>query len=153
MTRLRLTPHFTIEEFDCRDGSRVPPTAEAGVRLWCEVIGEPLRREFGPVQVTSGYRDAVYNRKVGGAARSFHVYDLRRGVQVVGRRAAAGRPIEQAIAADVVPLRGRPVDWERWLRSYMKTRAWPLGPKTGAAVGYSGSWFVHVDTGPRRTWG
>lgn len=56
---------------------------------------EPLRQRFGPVQVVSGYRTVAYNRRVGGAPNSFHIY----------RRAREGA------AADVRCARGRPADW------------------------------------------
>lgn len=138
MTRLLLSTHFRVEEFDCHDGTRVPASAHAALKTWCRVWGEPIREAFGPVRVTSGYRTTTYNRSVGGAPASFHVYTLGslRGV-----------------AADVVPARGTPALWAAWAkRHYEVGTTWPLGASRGAAVPYPRSGFIHLDTGPRRTW-
>lgn len=137
MTRLRISTHFAIEEFDCHDGTRVPSSAHAALKTWARVWGEPLRERFGPVRVASGFRTEAYNRSVRGAAASLHVYTLGslRGV-----------------AADVVPARGTPAEWQRWARAHYMSRAWPLAQGRGAAVAYPSSGFIHLDTGTRRTW-
>ena len=52
------------------------PTAEALKnleQLVCNVL-DPLRQRWGvPIRVTSGYRSAALNRKVGGSATSYHL--------------------------------------------------------------------------------
>lgn len=152
MTRQRISDHFVIEEFDCRDGTPVPPTAIRGLVLWARVWGEPLRAAFGPVRVTSGYRTAVYNRRVGGAPNSFHVYDLHRDERIMSAVRLPGVGTTQPVAADVVPARGGPAAWEAWAKKRMRSAAWILGGGRGAAEGYTRQGFVHLDTGPRRTW-
>lgn len=137
MTRYRISANFTVEEFDCHDGTRVPTNALPALRTWATAIGEPLRARFGPVRVVSGFRTPSYNRSVGGAQSSFHVYTLGS---------------VRGVAADVVPARGTPAEWERWLRAHMASQAWRLSQARGAAVGYRSQGFVHADTGPRRTW-
>lgn len=136
-SRGRLSTNFAMSEFDCRDGHAVPAIATTALREWCVVWGEPLRRAFGPVRVTSGYRTAAYNRRVGGAGSSLHVYDLG-----VGR----------GVAADVVPARGTPALWQAWARAHYKSRSWPMPQGRGAAVAYPNQGFIHLDTGSRRTW-
>lgn len=144
-SRIVLSAHFRVSEFDCHDGTPVPSAAVPALRRWCEVVGEPLRAEFGPVRVTSGYRTPGYNRRVGGAADSYHVYERR--------HPGGGRPTNPYdIAADVVPARGTPAQWASWTLRRFGTAAWTPGPRRGAAVAYSSSGFVHIDTGPRRTW-
>lgn len=145
MTRLRLSPHFAIEEFDCRDGRKVPRNAEDALRVWAIRWGEPLREEFGPVRVTSGYRSESYNRQVGGAPASYHRYDVYHRILTGDRRLLD-------VAADVVPARGTPVQWQKWARARFGTAGWRLGGSVGAAVGYPSQGFIHLDTGPRRTW-
>lgn len=137
MTRHRLSPHFTVEEFDCRNGTKVPTAAHAALETWCRVWGEPLRARFGPVTVTSGFRTPTYNQDVGGAPSSFHVYTL--GTM-------------RGVAADVVPARGTPADWGRWATAHYRDVSWPLGRVRGAAVPYPRQRFIHLDTGPRRSW-
>lgn len=94
----RLTPNFHVREFDTRDGTPVPTEAVPALREWCEKIGEPLRARFGAVHVTSGYRHAAYNRAIGGASASVHIYDYP------GRN---GR----AVAVDFTCASGGPRDW------------------------------------------
>lgn len=152
MTRTKISAHFGAAEFDCNDGTPWPPAARAALEWWAAVWGEPLRREFGPVRVTSGYRTVAYNRGVGGAELSYHVYTLRYGP---AKRSGLG----VGVAADVVPARGRPADWQEWATRHqmlLRGRSSGLGGvKTAgrlAAVAYPRSGFIHLDTGPARTW-
>lgn len=71
----RLTPHFRLAEFDCHDGTPVPPEAHAALERLCVDYLEPLRERFGVGIVISGFRHRRYNDGVGGARRSMHVYD------------------------------------------------------------------------------
>lgn len=141
----RVGKYFRLSEFTCRDGQPVPENAIPALRMWCAKLGDPLREKFGPVRITSGYRTASYNRSVGGASASYHRYDLHHAT-------AAGPRHRLDIAADCVPARGTPVDWQKWARARFGTAAWGLGGSVGAAVAYPSSGFVHLDTGPRRTW-
>jgi predicted nucleic acid-binding Zn-ribbon protein len=94
----RPSPHFAYAEFDCRNGQALPKGAEPAVKDWCERIGEPLRKQFGPVHINSGYRPAEYNASVGGEPNSVHIYDFP------GRNFAA-------VAVDVTCERGTPSEW------------------------------------------
>lgn len=70
----KVTPHFTVEEFACKNGTPYPDEWIAQ-RLWllCQVL-ETIRADLGvPVRVLSGYRPEVYNRVVGGAKQSQHI--------------------------------------------------------------------------------
>lgn len=74
-TRLRLSDHFVIEEFDCNDGTHVPKQAEQACRDMARLVLEPLREKYGPCTINSGYRHSSYNDRVGGARNSQHVYN------------------------------------------------------------------------------
>jgi len=124
--RLWASEHFAFAEFDTHDGTPVPRPAHAAVRKLAREILEPMREEFGSCRVTSGYRHAAYNRRIGGATNSYHIYDLR-----------PDQP-----AADVSFARGNVHDWAR--------RARALG--AGGVGVYPRSGFVHIDLGPRRDW-
>lgn len=145
MTRFRISKHFVVEEFDCRNGTKVPAEAHDALVLWAQVWGEPLRAAFGPVRVASGYRTTAYNQHVGGAPQSFHVYTLRYGA---GKQPALG----VGVAADVVPARGGVQQWQAWASARLRGGSTPLGGSRGAAVGYVQEGFIHLDTGPRRSW-
>ena len=63
--------HFSARELSPRCG--VPPAA-----LWWNIlptvaIADLLRAKFGRIGVNSGYRDRIYNKKVGGAKDSYHI--------------------------------------------------------------------------------
>jgi uncharacterized protein YcbK (DUF882 family) len=85
-----LSPHFSRSEFDCHDGQRANPDPELVERL------EQLRARLGgkPLVIVSGFRDAAYNRAVGGAPNSQHVRnraaDIRSGLARVSDAEAVG---------------------------------------------------------------
>lgn len=145
MTRYRISTHFVVEEFDCHDGTRVPTAAHDALKLWAKAWGEPLREAFGPVRITSGFRPRAYNASVGGAPLSFHRYELRYGPGSDG-----GLP--RGVAADCTPAKGDVAGWQRWAVRRLGALPAPLGSARGAAVGYPRSGFIHLDTGPRRSW-
>lgn len=92
--------YFTAHEFrDQHAGREVSYRARPGLRQLCAEALDPLRREFGLVIVTSGYRTHKTNVMVGGAAMSRHLYDT----------------FPSTPAADVFCRRGTPEDWYRWL--------------------------------------
>lgn len=76
----KLSEHFTLREFACRDGSD-------GVKVDSKLLEllEKIRSRFGsPVTITSAYRTAAYNKKVGGAAQSRHLTGKAADIRVEG---------------------------------------------------------------------
>lgn len=73
---MRLSPHFTLEEFtrSNRMVMNVPSAAVVERLRWlCAFLLEPIRAHFGkPMHITSGYRCDELNRAVGGAPNSAH---------------------------------------------------------------------------------
>jgi uncharacterized protein YcbK (DUF882 family) len=114
---MRLTPHFDSAEFRSADGAPTPARQLHWLRLLCVEYLEPLRSEFGPVTILSGFRSARRNAQVSGARASFHM-------RLRGRRGAA---------ADVRCARGTPADWYDFL------------DRRGAPGLGRYSWGVHVD--------
>jgi hypothetical protein len=101
----RLTPHFHLNEFACKDGTAVPKSSVPALRRLSTDVLEPLRDRFGPCTIMSGYRHAAYNKRIGGATFSQHVYDLHPSSVAADLIFARGRPSEWADAAE--PLLGR----------------------------------------------
>ena len=66
----KVADHFTLGEFQCHNGADTVKydmqvvTALEAARLFFNV----------PISVSSAYRPADYNRKIGGATKSYHVY-------------------------------------------------------------------------------
>lgn len=74
--RYYASPNFKYEEFDCNDGTPVPKAAYPAIRALCRDVLEPLRARYGTVHINSGYRHEAYNRAIGGAVNSIHIYDF-----------------------------------------------------------------------------
>lgn len=79
------TEHFKMSEFKCKDGTPVPKELWKNNQTLMEYL-EVLRLECGnrPVTITSGYRTKSYNKKVGGAENSQHLYAKAADIQVKG---------------------------------------------------------------------
>lgn len=70
---MKLTPNFDLEEFHCRDGTKVPPELMPNVRELAANL-QILRDEIGePVHINSAYRHKAYNKKIGGVPSSQHI--------------------------------------------------------------------------------
>lgn len=95
----RLAPHFTLGEFFQRGGVAPPVTSLVALKRLCVEVLEPMRVHFGPCHVTSGYRSPAYNRSVGGAADSRHVYDKHPSTPAVDVKFDRGTPERWAAAA------------------------------------------------------
>jgi hypothetical protein len=114
----QLSDHFHVSEFSCHNGTAVPSSSVAALTRLCDDVLEPLRERFGPCTVMSGYRPSAYNRSIGGAKFSQHIYDLH----------------PDTVAADLIFPNGSPGDWA--------DAAEPLCARGG--LGRYGT-FIHVD--------
>lgn len=70
---MKLTENFNREEFDCRDGTKVPAQYMDNVKELAKNL--QVLRDFiaEPVRVNSGYRTSGYNKRVGGKVFSQHL--------------------------------------------------------------------------------
>ena len=76
----KLSPSFTVREFRCRDGTDTIMIDEGLV-----VLLQCIREHFGkPITITSGYRTAAHNAKVGGSKSSQHLLGRAADIQVAG---------------------------------------------------------------------
>ena len=114
----RLAPDFQVRELRCRDGTDTVMVDEA-----LTVVLQCIREHFGKaVVITSGYRTAAHNAKVGGAKSSQHL---------LGR--AADIRVQGVSVEDVAAYA------ERLMPDWGGVGRYPI--KAGRATGW-----VHVDT-------
>ena len=78
-----LTKHFTLKEFLHSDTAKklnIENTPKAyqvdNMRTLCNNVLEPLRKEFGEIVITSGFRSVALNKAVGGVLLSQHTNTL-----------------------------------------------------------------------------
>lgn len=121
----QLSPHFNVREFDCHDGRKVPAVAVHALTLLCLDILEPLHARFGVGHVLSGYRPADYNKRIGGATYSQHIYELTPG----------------SVAADMQFAHGSPDDWAAFADTRLAVGGLGVYPTSG---------FCHFDNRPIR---
>lgn len=76
----KLSANFKVREFACNDGS--DPIFISSELV--EVL-QKIRDHFGkPVNINSGFRTASYNKKVGGATYSQHLYGTAADIRITG---------------------------------------------------------------------
>ena len=126
--RTQLTEHFNAEEFDCNDGTKVPEKYEPQLRKLCEWYLEPLREKFGPCLVHSGFRTEAWNKHVGGARSSYHLYLSRRP--------------RHGVAADVEFARGTVAEWHAEAKRLREKNR----DGQGGIGFYPQGGFIHIDT-------
>lgn len=122
---LRLSAHFVLAEFHCKDPQRtpVPVAALPALRRLVHDVLEPMRAKFGTCTVHSVFRTDAKNREVGGATNSQPLYHRT----------------DADVAADLAFAGGSPSEW-----ADEGERLLPQG-----GVGRYTT-FVHVDNRPSR---
>ena len=80
---VKITEHFKVKEFACKDGSPVVFIDE-----YLVTILEILRNKLGkPIIITSGYRTPSWNAKCDGAKYSYHMRGMAVDIRVDGMSA------------------------------------------------------------------
>jgi hypothetical protein len=84
------SPNFSVEEFNCKDGTPVPEKYYANLQELMNNL-EVLREELGgkAIRIESGYRTPAWNKKVGGKTNppSRHVYAQAADIKVANTKA------------------------------------------------------------------
>lgn len=76
----KLSTNFKVKEFACKDGSDKVLVDSDLVDLL-----QKIRNHFNKsVKITSGYRTAAHNKKVGGTKNSYHLVGMASDIQVSG---------------------------------------------------------------------
>lgn len=75
---------FTSSQEAVRKGIRNIPTEEhiRNLEDLCVNVLEPVRFEFGPVRISSGFRSPALNKAIKGSPTSQHVYGLAADIEI-----------------------------------------------------------------------
>lgn len=79
----KITKHFKVKEFACKDGSPVVFIDEYLVTM-LEILRKKIEK---PIIVTSGYRTPEWNAKCRGAKYSYHMRGMAADIKVDGMSA------------------------------------------------------------------
>lgn len=120
----RLSSHFTLAEF-VRSGVAIRlriannPTPEVvnNLRLLCLNVLEPLRKRFGVIRITSGYRCELLNNAIGGKPNSQHLTGQAADIHIADREVAMKmyRFVTEETDFDQLLFEHRKSDGARWL--------------------------------------
>lgn len=92
----KLSTHFIVKEFACKDGSDAVLVAPRLV-----MVLQSIRSHFGAaVTINSGYRTPQYNTKVGGVAHSQHCYGTAADIVVKGQTPEAVAAFARTLMPD-----------------------------------------------------
>lgn len=92
----KLSKNFTVKEFACKDGSDYILIDTELVKLL-----QKIREHFGnPVTINSAYRNAAYNKKVGGVANSQHTKGTAADIVVKGVEPREAAQYAEGLAQD-----------------------------------------------------
>lgn len=98
---IKLSENFKVREFRSRDSADKILIDEKLVTLL-----QKMRYMFGPVSISSAYRTATYNRKVGGVSGSQHLYGLAADITIEDN----SRLLEAAQYAEKIGFKGVGLD-------------------------------------------
>ena len=80
----KITTNFSLEEFNCKDGSAMPNDVMINIIKLAKNL-QVLRDAIGKtISITSGYRSPEYNAKIKGAKFSQHIKGTAADIQVKG---------------------------------------------------------------------
>ena len=88
---MRLSKNFMLAEFEKSQtairlgyNNEVPPQHMSNVQALVNNVLQPVRDEFGPVTISSGYRAKFLNQAIGGSTRSQHCWGMAADFEVPG---------------------------------------------------------------------
>src|SRR5688572_11044523 len=116
---MHLSQHFLLEEFQfsetaVRHGidNAVPHSLIPNLERLCREILEPVRKHFGPIRITSGYRCPALNKLVKSKPTSHHVTGQAADIVIIG----GPRPLVVAdwIVNEALPYEQVIAEFGRW---------------------------------------
>tara|TARA_R100001086_G_scaffold138050_1_gene72198 strand:+ start:4845 stop:5222 length:378 start_codon:yes stop_codon:yes gene_type:complete len=97
---MQLTDNFAMSEFDCHDGTSVSWDLVDNVQKLANNL-QVLRDTIGKaVHVISAFRPSTYNKKVGGAKRSYHIKAMAADIRVNGMNPKEVKAVIEVLIAE-----------------------------------------------------
>jgi uncharacterized protein YcbK (DUF882 family) len=97
---MKLAENFSISEWDCHDGTACPWNLVDNARECAQNL-QVLRDVVGkPIHIISGYRNPSYNKRIGGARRSYHMKALAADIKIKGMKPREVRAIILELISD-----------------------------------------------------
>ena len=81
---MKLTENFSREEFDCKDGSKMPDSVLVNVKELAKNLQIIRDLVCVPITINSAYRNAIYNKQIGGANKSLHLVGKASDITIKG---------------------------------------------------------------------
>lgn len=120
---MNLTPHFTLAEFRCKDGTDVPEALRLNVAQLADNL-QALRDALGkPLRIVSGYRTPDYNAKCGGAKSSLHLTAQAADVSCAGVSSAELYALILRLIREGVIKQGGVGAYDNWVHYDIRGRA------------------------------
>lgn len=109
----KLSENFLVREFRSRDGADKILIEEKLATLL-----QKMRDKFGVINISSAYRTATYNKKVGGVSNSQHLYGLAADITI----SDSSRLLEAAQYAEKIGFTGIGLDNKYQMFIHVDTR-------------------------------
>ncbi len=137
-----LSPNFKVKEFRSRDGADKILIEDKLVTLL-----QKLRDKFGPISISSAYRTATYNKKVGGVSGSQHLYGLAADITIEDN----SRLLEAAQYAEKIGFKGVGLDdkYEKFLHLDTRKNKSFFRYRANGTTYSVGSFFTTVKLGSK----
>lgn len=117
---MKLTANFSKSEFESKDGSPMPLDVLQNIQVLAEQL-QVIRDEIGqPITITSGWRSAAHNARIGGAKHSYHVRGMAADIQVAGMHPMDVKKIILKLMNEGKILKGGVKAYKSW--THMDTR-------------------------------
>lgn len=100
MNNIKISPNFTLHEFQCKDGSQLVKLDERLLVL-LQTLRDKVQK---PIIVHSGYRTPTYNKKVGGSPKSQHMEGTAADISITGMKPAEIAKIAEEVGFDGIGI-------------------------------------------------
>ena len=111
---MKLTANFSKSEFESKDGSPMPLDVLQNIQVLAEQL-QVIRDEIGkPISITSGWRSAAHNARIGGAKHSYHVRGMAADIQVTGMHPMDVKKLILKLMNEGKILKGGLKAYKRW---------------------------------------